>query len=327
MLVGHAAGGRPGRPTGTARAARKPAGIEVQVLLAVGADPARRGQQGGHVGQDGQQGEVEPPGRSGPASTGRRRRRHDPAMLPVDPDVGSPVPSAGPPTTTLARAAASSQDLDDRNPPTTTPPLRPGSVVVIGAGPPGSRPPTSSARPATRAPCSRAPTWSAGSARRSCATAGGSTSAATGSSPRSPRSRRSGTRSSPTRTSCSGPGRAASTTRASSTTTRCKPLNALRNLGLDRGDALRAVVPLGAGPAAEGPDHARGLRRRQLRLAALRPLLQDLQREGVGGAAVGDLRRLGRPAHQGHVAVDRGVGAAAAPASPGAGRRASRSPA
>ena len=49
-------------------------------------------------------------------------------------------------------------------------------------------------------------------------------------------------------------------------------------------DPLRAVVPLGAGPAAEGPDDARGLRRRQLRLAPLRPLLQDLQHEGVGGA-------------------------------------------
>ena len=76
-----------------------------------------------------------------------------------------------------------------------------------------------------------------------------------------------------------------------------------------RGGPLRAVVPLGAGPPAEGPVDARGLRRRQLRLAPLPPLLQDLQREGVGRAAVGDLRRLGRPAHQGHVALERRVGA------------------
>ena len=95
----------------------------------------------------------------------------------------------------------------------------------------------------------------------------------------------------------------------------------------DRGRALRAVVPLGARPAAEGPVHARGLRRRQLRLAALRALLQGLQHQGVGGAAVGDLRRVGRAAHQGDDPLERGVGAR-----PGALRRearqgASRSPA
>ena len=93
--------------------------------------------------------------------------------------------------------------------------------------------------------------------------------------------------------------------------------SALRTLGLDRGDPLRAVVPVGAGPSAEGPVDARGLRRRQLRLAPLRPLLQDLQHEGVGRAAVGDLRRLGRPAHQGHVAVDAPCGSRSAPGSPG----------
>ena len=95
-----------------------------------------------------------------------------------------------------------------------------------------------------------------------------------------------------------------------------KPLNALRNLGPDRGGPLRPVVPVGAGAPAEGPVDARGLHRRQLRLAPLLPLLQDLQREGLGRPAVGDLGRLGRPAHQGHVAVERRVGAAPGPRSP-----------
>ncbi len=76
-----------------------------------------------------------------------------------------------------------------------------------------------------------------------------------------------------------------------------------------RSGAVRVLVPLGEGPPAEEPGHARGLRRRQLRLAALQPLLQDLQREGLGRLGVGDRRRLGRTAHQGHVAVRRGVGA------------------
>ena len=44
-------------------------------------------------------------------------------------------------------------------------------------------------------------------------------------------------------------------------------------------------------PAAEGPVDARGLHRRQLRLAALQALLQDLQREGLGRAP----RRRSRP--------------------------------
>ena len=61
--------------------------------------------------------------------------------------------------------------------------------------------------------------------------------------------------------------------------------NALSNLGRRRGSPVRAVVPVGACPPAEGPHHARGLHRLQLRLAALPALLQDLQREGVGRAA------------------------------------------
>ena len=88
-----------------------------------------------------------------------------------------------------------------------------------------------------------------------------------------------------------------------------KPLNALEEPRSGRSGALRVLVPVGARPAAEEPGHARGVRRRQLRLAALQPLLQDVQREGVGRVGVGDRGRLGRAAHQGHVAVRGGVGA------------------
>ena len=58
-------------------------------------------------------------------------------------------------------------------------------VVVIGGGRPGSPPPTSWPRRAIRWWWSRRTRWSAGSAARSSGTDGASTSAATGSSPRS----------------------------------------------------------------------------------------------------------------------------------------------
>ncbi len=79
--------------------------------------------------------------------------------------------------------------------------------------------------------------------------------------------------------------------------------------GPDRSVLVRPVLPVGADPTAQGPDHPRGLHRLQLRLALLPPLLQDLQREGVGRPRLGDLGRLGGPADQGHVLVERGVGA------------------
>ncbi len=78
----------------------------------------------------------------------------------------------------------------------------------------------------------------------------------------------------------------------------------------DRGSGpLRALLPVGADPSAEGPDHPRGVHRLQLRVAALPPLLQDLQREGLGRPRLRAVRRLGGTADQGHVAVERGVGA------------------
>ena len=92
-----------------------------------------------------------------------------------------------------------------------------------------------------------------------------------------------------------------------------RPLNALGNLGPI--EAVRCVFSylwVKVRPP-EGHLVARDLRRLQVRVAPLRPLLQDLQREGLGRAGHGDLRRLGRPAHQGHVALGRRVGAAAGP--------------
>ena len=61
-----------------------------------------------------------------------------------------------------------------------------------------------------------------------------------------------------------------------------KPLNALRNLGPV--EAVRCVVSyaLGQGPPAGGHQQPRGLLRQPVRLAALRALLQPLQREGLG---------------------------------------------
>ena len=57
------------------------------------------------------------------------------------------------------------------------------------------------------------------------------------------------------------------------------------------GVPLRRVVPLGAHPPAEGPGHARRLDRGALRVAALRALLQDVQREALGRAR----RQAARP--------------------------------
>ena len=51
-----------------------------------------------------------------------------------------------------------------------------------------------------------------------------------------------------------------------------------------RGPPLRAVLPVGADPPAEGPDALRGLDGGPVRLAPLPDLLQDLHREGVGPA-------------------------------------------
>ena len=72
----------------------------------------------------------------------------------------------------------------------------------------------------------------------------------------------------------------------------------------------------------EGQDHARRLRRVALRLAPVRALLQDAEREGVGRAVHRDPGRLGRAAHQEPVAVPGGVGGADAEAAAHAPRQA-----
>ena len=166
------------------------------------------------------------------------------------------------------------------------------SVVIIGAGPPGSPPPTSSPSRATRHGPRGRLRWSAASAAPSSATAGASTSAATASSPR-----------------CSAvealwheiladedfllrprqephllPGQVLRL-----------PAQAAQRPAQPRRPSRRCAAccsyALGPGAPAEGPVDARGLRRRQLRLAPLPPLLQDLQREALGRAG----RRRSRP--------------------------------
>ena len=89
------------------------------------------------------------------------------------------------------------------------------------------------------------------------------------------------------------------------------PMNALRNLGPV--EALRCVgsyVWARVRPPKD-QDTLEGFIVAPLRVAALRALLQDLQREGLGRARLGDLGRLRRAARQGPVAVARGVGAEA----------------
>ena len=90
-----------------------------------------------------------------------------------------------------------------------------------------------------------------------------------------------------------------------------KPLAAVRNLGLV--EAIRCGLSFlkVRGLHPEGQELARGLHRRQLRPTALRALLQDVQRKGMGCSGHGDLGGLGCPAHQGHVVVQGGVGAGA----------------
>ena len=66
--------------------------------------------------------------------------------------------------------------------------------------------------------------------------------------------------------------------------------------GPEGGLPLRALVPVGPDPTAQGPDQLRGLAGRPVRLAPLPHLLQDLHREGLGRAGQRDAGRLGRPA-------------------------------
>ena len=170
-------------------------------------------------------------------------------------------------------------------------------VVVIGAGPAGLTAAYELVKAGDPVVVAEADDVVGGISRTVRARrAGASTSAVTASSPRSARSRTSGTRSCPTRTSCCGRGRAASSTRASTTTTRSGRINALRNLGPFEAVLCGLSYLWAQRPAAQGPDQLRGLAGGPLRLAPLPHLLQDLHREGVGGPGLRDAGRLGRPA-------------------------------
>ena len=178
-------------------------------------------------------------------------------MLPVDPGVeGSPVPFGGTPDHYHRPGRRFLAGPRMTQPPTTTPPLTTLEASwSSGPAPPASPRPTSSARPGTRAPCSR-PTDVVGGisqtvvARRLALRHRRPPVLHQGARGRGALARDPPRRGLP----AAARARAASTTGASSTTTRSRPVNALRNLGLDRGRPLRPVVPVGAGPPAEGPD-------------------------------------------------------------------------
>ena len=92
-----------------------------------------------------------------------------------------------------------------------------------------------------------------------------------------------------------------------------RPMNALRNLGVvEASRCVASYLWARVHPPAD-QTHPRGLHRRQLRLAPLPPLLQDLQRDGLGRAGGRALGRLRRAADQGHVAVPGRLGAGAGP--------------
>ena len=82
--------------------------------------------------------------------------------------------------------------------------------------------------------------------------------------------------------------------------------NALDEPRPGRSGAVHGLVRLGAGEAAEGQEHPRRLRRVALRLAPLRALLQDPEREGLGRSLHRDPGRLGCAAHQGPLDLARG---------------------
>ena len=78
-----------------------------------------------------------------------------------------------------------------------------------------------------------------------------------------------------------------------------KPVDALLKLGPSGVGPDPGQLPQGPAPADPARAELRGLGRQPLRPPALRDLLQDLHREGLGHAHRRDLGRLGRAADQG----------------------------
>ena len=95
------------------------------------------------------------------------------------------------------------------------------------------------------------------------------------------------------------PGCLASTTTASTSTIRSRPRNALTGLGLINAVLHRAQLPALALLAPSGRRELRAVGHEPLRQAALRDLLQDLHREGLGHSLHRDPRRVGRAADSG----------------------------
>ena len=82
----------------------------------------------------------------------------------------------------------------------------------------------------------------------------------------------------------------------------------IKKLGPVELDARVLLLPLGADQAQGPRGHLRAVGLQPLRQAPVRPLLPLLHREGLGRPDVGDPRRVGRPADQGPVVLQRRQG-------------------
>ena len=166
-------------------------------------------------------------------------------------------------------------------------------VVIAGAGPAGLTAAYQLTNGGSTRWSSRPTTWSVGSAVPSSATAGASTSAVTGSSPRSTPVEEFWHEILPDGDFLLRPRMSRIFYEGKFYDYPIKATNALRNLGVG-GLPLRPLLPVGPDPSAQGPVQLRGLVGGPLRLAPLPHLLQDLHREGVGGHGVARCRPTGR---------------------------------
>ncbi len=85
-----------------------------------------------------------------------------------------------------------------------------------------------------------------------------------------------------------------------------RPAQRAAGPGIDRGGSGRGELPSRPALPDRRREHLRRLGQQPFRTPPLRDLLQDLHREGLGHAVLGDQRGVGRPAHQEPRPDDRG---------------------